>query len=56
MISALRSLDVEEILSAREAALSFPEGDPVGGVAVGDGVAERRLNIDCCTGTPILTA
>ena len=28
----------------------------MGGVAVGDGVAERRLNIDCCTGTPILTA
>jgi len=27
-----------------------------GGVEDGEGVAERRLNIDCCTGTPFSTA
>ena len=52
--SALRSLAVLEILCAREAAFTGEPGFV--GVADGDGVAERRLNIDCCTGTPILAA
>ena len=46
MISALRSCDDVDILCARDAALSGG-GEPGGGVDIGDGVAESRLNIDC---------
>ena len=45
--SALRSLDVVEILWTRDAAFTSFPGELEGGVEVGDGVAESRLNIDC---------